>query len=83
MGWKEGEYGSHVDEIDDEPTSFLYHVYLGCTQRECTPNGIMKEEFSKMLESRISSGATEKLPRWENSHAKTVVRHGGTCSKMR
>ena len=22
----------------DEPTSFLDHVYLGCTQRECKPN---------------------------------------------
>ena len=40
-GWKKAEYGSHVEEIDgswlmlDEPTSFLDHVYLGCTQREC------------------------------------------------
>ena len=22
----------------DEPSSFLDHVYLGCTQRECKPN---------------------------------------------
>ena len=22
----------------DEPTSFLDHVHLGCTQRECKPN---------------------------------------------
>ena len=22
----------------DEPTSFLDHVYLGCTQRECKPS---------------------------------------------
>ena len=39
--WKEAEYGSHVEELDengdlDEPTSILDHVYLGCTQRECT-----------------------------------------------
>ena len=26
-----------------------------------------------MLESRISAGATEKLPRWEKPHAKTVA----------
>ena len=24
----------------DEPTSFLDHVFLGCTQRECNPNEI-------------------------------------------
>ena len=35
-----------------ERTSFLDHVYLGCTQRECKPNEII-EEFSKMFESRI------------------------------
>ena len=44
-----------------EPTSFLDHVYLGCTQRECKPNGITIEEYTKMFESRISEGATEKL----------------------
>ena len=24
----------------DEPTSFLDHVFLGCTQRDCKPNEI-------------------------------------------
>ena len=28
----------------DEPTSFLDHVYLGCTQRECKANEITTEE---------------------------------------
>ena len=46
----------------DEPTSFLDHVYLGCIQRECKPNETIIEQFSKMFESRISAGATEKLP---------------------
>ena len=39
-----------------------------------------------MFESRISAGATEKLPGWEEPHEKTVarvLRHGRTCSKMR
>ena len=39
-----------------EPTSFLDHVYLGCTQRECEYN------YRSMFESRISARATEKLP---------------------
>ena len=50
----------HVDL--DEPTSFLDHVHLGCTQRECKSNEIIIEGFTKMFESRISVGATEKLP---------------------
>ena len=28
----------------DEPTSFLDHVYLGCTQRECKPNETIIEQ---------------------------------------
>ena len=30
----------------DEHTSFLDHVYLGCTQRECKPNEIDTEEYT-------------------------------------
>ena len=43
----------HVDV--DEPTSFLDHVYLGCTQRECRPNEITIDEYRKKFESRISA----------------------------
>ena len=49
----------------------LDHVYLGCTQRECKPNEILKE-YREMFESQISAGATEKLP-GEKPHAKTVA----------
>ena len=45
----------------DESTSFLDHVYLGCTQRECKSNEIIFEDYRKMFESRIAAGATEKL----------------------
>ena len=44
----------------DEPTSFLDHVYLGCTQREGKPNEIIFEEYKKKFESRICDVATEK-----------------------
>ena len=53
--------------------AFLDHVYLRCTQRECKPNEIIIEEYTKMFESRISAGATEQLPQWEKLHAKTVA----------
>ena len=31
----------------EEPTSFLDHAYLGCTQRECESNEIINEEDKK------------------------------------
>ena len=46
----------------DKPTSFLDHVYLGCTQRECKENEKVIDEHRAMFESRIYAGATEKLP---------------------
>ena len=69
----------------DEATSFLDHVCLGCTQRECRPNEIVIEKYKEMFESRISAGAMEKLPGWAKPHAKNwnvVLRHARTCSKM-
>ena len=50
-------------EVDlGEPTSFLGHVYLGCTQRECETSKDIVNNYRDMFESRISGGATEKLP---------------------
>ena len=45
-----------------EPTSFLDHVYLGCTQRECQISNDIVANFRDMFEPRISAGAKEKLP---------------------
>ena len=45
-----------------EPTSFLDHVYLGCTQRQCEISKDIVDNYRTMFESRISAGATEKLP---------------------
>ena len=54
-------------------TSFLDHVYLGCSQCECKPNETIIEQYRKIFESRLSAGATAKLPGWAKSHAKTVT----------
>ena len=62
-----------------EPTSFLDHVHLGCTQRGCKPNESIVEEHAKMFESRISDGANEKLPGWEKPHAKTSRKNSNQC----
>ena len=60
-------------EVDlGEPTSFLDHVYLGCTQRQCEISKGIVDKYRTMFESRISAGATEKLPCSE----KCVFLHG-------
>ena len=54
-------------EVDlGEPTSFFDHVYLGCTQRQCEISKDIVDNDRTMFESRISAGATEKLPCSEN-----------------
>ena len=42
-----------------EPTSFLDHVYLGCTQRECTISHDIVTNYRDMFESRICAGGKE------------------------
>ena len=48
--------------LGGEPTSFLDHVYLGCTQRQCEISKDIVDNYRTMFESRISAGGTEKLP---------------------
>ena len=45
-----------------KPTSFLDHVDLGCTQRECKISNEIVANYRDMFESRIPAGAKEKLP---------------------
>ena len=50
-------------EVDlGEPTSFLDHVYLDCTQRQCQVSKDIVDNYRAMFESRISDGRTGKLP---------------------
>ena len=49
-----------------EPTSILYHLYLGCSQRQCEISKDIVDNYSAMFESRISAVRTEKLPYFEN-----------------
>ena len=60
-----------MKEVDlGEPTSFLDHVYLGCTQRESQIPKDIVDNNRKLFESRISAGATEKMPATK-SHGET------------
>ena len=50
-------------EVDlGEPTSFLDHVYLGCTPGQCEISKDTVDKYRTMFESRISAGGVEKLP---------------------
>ena len=49
-----------------EPTSFLDHVYLVYAQRQCEISKDVVDNYRAMFGSRISAGATEKLPCSEN-----------------
>ena len=54
-------------EVDlGEPTSFFDHEYLGCTLIQCEISKDIVANYRTMFESRISAGATEKLPCSEN-----------------
>ena len=50
-------------EVDlGEPTSFLDHVHLGCTQRQCEISKNTVDNYRNMFESRISAVRVDKLP---------------------
>ena len=54
-------------EVDlGEPTSFLDHVYLECTQRQNEKSKDIVDNYRTMFESRISARSTEKWPCSEN-----------------
>ena len=50
-----------------QPTSFLDHVYLGCTQRQCGTSEDIVDIYKTMFESPISAGRKEK-----NYHARKI-----------
>ena len=83
------------EEVDlGEPTSFLDHVYLGCTHRQCEISKGIVDNYRAKFESPISAGSTEKLPYSENlrisswsydmaGHAKKCVeRYSELANKM-
>ena len=71
-------------EVDlGEPTSFLDHVYLGCTQRQCQISKDFVDNCRTMFESRISAVRAEKLSFPQNirisSWSYDMVGHAKKC----
>ena len=71
-------------EVDlGEPTSFLDHVYLGCTQRQCEIRENTVDTYRTMFESRSSAMGTEKLTMLgKSSYFFVVLRYGRSCQEM-
>ena len=70
-------------EVDlGEPTSFLDHVHLGCTRRQCEISKDIVDSDRTMFESRSSAGATEKIPCSESSNLFVALRYGGSSREM-
>ena len=73
-----------LKEVDSgEPTSFLVHVHLGCTHRQCEIRKDIVDNYRTMFESRISAGGIEKLPYTQNlrisSWSYDMVGHAKKC----
>ena len=80
---------SYAEEMDEtrcdlgEPTSFLDHVYLGCTQRAWKPDDSVVDENRKMFESWIYICQSDWKVAWLREiaceHDRLVLWHGRTC----
>ena len=71
-------------EVDlGDPTSFLDHENLACTQRQCEISKDIVDNYRAMFESRIAAERTEKLPYSENfrisSWSYDMVGHAKKC----
>ena len=58
-------YGISVDL--GKPTSFLDHVHLVCTQRECKTSEDINENYRHLFEPPISAGATENSQKQDHT----------------
>ena len=65
-----------------EPTSFLDHVYLGCTQRQCEVSKNTLDNYRTMFESRISAVRVEKLPFPQNLRISSWLYDTAGCKEV-
>ena len=73
------------EEVDlGELTSFLDHVYLSCTQRQCEISKDIVDNDRTMFESPISAGegGREITVPSKSSYFFVVLWHGGSCKEM-
>ena len=57
-----------MEDVDlGEPTSFLDHVCLGCTQREYQISKDVVDNYRSVFESRISAGRKRKASQFRET----------------
>ena len=90
FGWQETKPGSDVESTQKEvelgePTSFLDHVYLGCTPRQFETSKNTVDKNRTMFESRISNFCWESreitIPS-KSSYFFMVLCHGWSCKEV-
>ena len=69
MAGKKKKLMKDVDTV--EPTSFLDHVFFGCTQRECKPNEKIIWTIQQDVRIPYFCWNNRKLPGWDKPRAKT------------
>ena len=78
---KEAEKGSHVEDIEERRcfwwTNIIFLIMYTwyCTQRECTPNDAIVEQYQEMFESRLFCWSNGKLPGGTNFTPKLLRCH--------
>ena len=66
-----------------DSASFLDHVYLGCTQRQCETIKDIIDNYRTMFESRISAGGTEKTTMLgKTEYFYVILRYGRSSQEM-
>ena len=76
----------HLMRNDDleETTSFLDHVYLGCTQGECKPTETVLEQKNEDVRITYLCWSNRKVTwvaKTSRTNCSVVLRNGRTCSK--
>ena len=70
-------------EVDlGAPTSFLDHVYFGCTQRQCEISKKNVDNHRTMFESPLSSGNRKTTTPSKSSYFFMVLCYGRSCKEM-
>ena len=70
-------------EVDlGEPTSFLDHVYLGCTQRQCVMSKDIVDNYRTMFESNFRGRDWKITVLGKSSFLFMFLRYGRSCQEM-
>ena len=76
-----GKYSTNKSTLG-EPSSFLDHVYFGCTQRHCETRKHIVDNRRTMFESRLSQEQRKTTKLGKSEYFCWVLRHGRSCQEV-